>query len=120
MSKLDLESRMTIKTMLAKGVTASAVARLLGVTEGAVRYQARRMQSGAIDRRSLEHDHGFRGIFWNFQADWLRDRGGVSLEDLDQLDPRGKSLLVCQDMRDLSSVPQCAARPQVLYAPSTH
>lgn len=45
MSKLDLESRMTIKTMLAKGVTASAVARLLGVTEGAVRYQARRPAS---------------------------------------------------------------------------
>jgi hypothetical protein len=45
---------MTIKTMLAKGVAASAVARLLGVTEGAVRYQARRMQAGAIDGRSLQ------------------------------------------------------------------
>jgi transposase len=53
-SKLDLESRMTIKTLLAKRVTASAVARLLGVTEGAVRYQARRMQSGAVDGRSLQ------------------------------------------------------------------
>lgn len=54
MSKLDLESRMTIKTLLAKGITASAVARLLGVSEGAVRYQTRRMQSGAIDGRSLQ------------------------------------------------------------------
>jgi transposase len=54
MSKLDLDSRMTIKTIFGKGVSASAVARLLGVTEGAVRYQARRMQSGAIDGRSLQ------------------------------------------------------------------
>ena len=54
MSKLDLGSRMTIKTILAKGVAACAVARLLGVTEGAVRYHARRMQAGAIDGRSLQ------------------------------------------------------------------
>jgi hypothetical protein len=52
MSKLDLESRMTIKTMLAKGVGASEVARLLEVSEGVVRYHARRMQCGAVDGRS--------------------------------------------------------------------
>lgn len=45
---------MTIKTMLAKGVSASAIARLLGVSEGAVRYRARRMRGGAIDRRALQ------------------------------------------------------------------
>jgi predicted transcriptional regulator len=45
---------MTIKTMLAKGVAACAVARLLGVSEGAVRYHARRMQAGAIDGRGLQ------------------------------------------------------------------
>jgi transposase len=54
MSKLDLESRMTIKTMLGKGVTASEVARLLGVTEGAVRYHARRMCESAVDGRSAQ------------------------------------------------------------------
>jgi hypothetical protein len=53
-SKLDLESRMTIKTMLSKGVRAAEVARLLEVTEGTVRYHARRMQAGAIDGRILQ------------------------------------------------------------------
>ena len=54
MSKLDLESRMTIKTMMSKGVSASQVARLLGVTEGAVRYHARRMREAAADGRSAQ------------------------------------------------------------------
>jgi len=45
---------MTIKTMLAKGVAALEVARLLEVSEGTVRYHARRMQSGAIDGRGLQ------------------------------------------------------------------
>lgn len=45
---------MTIKTMLAKGVGASEVGRLLEVTEGTVRYHAARMQCGAIDGRSLQ------------------------------------------------------------------
>jgi IS30 family transposase len=43
MSKLDLEARMTIRTWAAQGVSHCEIARLLGVTEGAVRYQARRM-----------------------------------------------------------------------------
>jgi transposase len=54
MSKLDVEARMTIKTLVSKGVSRSAIARMLGVSEGAVRYQARRMQAGAIDGRSLQ------------------------------------------------------------------
>jgi hypothetical protein len=54
MSKLDLESRMTIKALLGKGVAACEVARLLGVTEGAVRYHVRRMQAGATDGRSAQ------------------------------------------------------------------
>jgi transposase len=45
---------MTIKTMLARGVGASEVARLLEVTEGAVRYHARRMQADAVDGRSAQ------------------------------------------------------------------
>lgn len=45
---------MTIKTMLGKGVGASEVARLLGVTEGAVRYHARRMRDGAVDGRTAQ------------------------------------------------------------------
>lgn len=35
-----------------RGQTQSAVARLLGVTEGAVRYHRRRRAEGAVDRRN--------------------------------------------------------------------
>jgi transposase len=52
MSKLDLEARMTIKTLAAKGVSHCEIARMLGVTEGAVRYQVKRMQAGAVDGRT--------------------------------------------------------------------
>lgn len=54
MSKLDLEARMTIKTLASKGVSHSEIARMLGVTEGAVRYQVKRMQAGAVDGRSRQ------------------------------------------------------------------
>jgi IS30 family transposase len=49
MSKLDLEARMTIKTLVSKGVSHSEIARMLGVTEGAVRYQVKRIQAAAVD-----------------------------------------------------------------------
>ena len=45
---------MTIKTLVAKGVSQCEIARLLGVSEGAVRYQVRRMASGAVDGRSKQ------------------------------------------------------------------
>ena len=54
MSKLKLESRMTIKTLVSKGVSHCEIARMLGVTEGAVRYQVKRMQGGSVDGRSLQ------------------------------------------------------------------
>lgn len=44
---------MTIKTLSEKSVSNREIARLLGITEGAVRYQRARMASGAPDRRSL-------------------------------------------------------------------
>jgi predicted transcriptional regulator len=37
MGRLDAEARMAIKTLSARGSTQSEIARLLGVTEGAVR-----------------------------------------------------------------------------------
>jgi transposase len=52
MAKLDEEARMTIKTLARKGLSNRETARLLGVTEGAVRYQLRRMEAGTIDGRS--------------------------------------------------------------------
>ena len=52
MAKLDEEACMTIKTLAQKGVSNRETARLLGITEGAVRYQLGRMHSGQPDGRS--------------------------------------------------------------------
>jgi transposase len=54
MNRLDPEARMTIKTLAARGATNSHIARLLGVTEGAVRHHVARMQMGALDGRSRQ------------------------------------------------------------------
>lgn len=54
MSRLNLEARMTIQTLARQQVAQREIARLLGVTEGAVRYQIRRMEAGAIDGRSAQ------------------------------------------------------------------
>jgi transposase len=45
---------MTIKTLSARGATNTEVARLLGVTEGAVRYHVARMHAGAGDGRTRQ------------------------------------------------------------------
>jgi len=50
----DLEIRMTIKTLAAKGLPKRAIARQLGLTEGTVRYHLRRLASGAIDGRARQ------------------------------------------------------------------
>src|SRR5919106_2774297 len=52
MGRLDAEARMTIKALSARGSSGSEIARLLGVTEGAVRYHVKRMASGAVDGRT--------------------------------------------------------------------
>src|SRR5918911_4386786 len=52
MGRLDAEARMTIKTLATRGATNSHIARLLGVTEGAVRHHVARMRAGARDGRS--------------------------------------------------------------------
>ena len=54
MSRLDTEARMTIKALAAPGASNSHLARLLGVTEGAVRHHRARMQAGALDGRSRQ------------------------------------------------------------------
>lgn len=51
MAKLTLEQIVTIEVLLDKGQSASEVARLLGVTEGAVRYHRRRASQEASDGR---------------------------------------------------------------------
>jgi hypothetical protein len=55
MSRLDQEARMAIKALASRGATKSEIARLLGVTEGAVRYQVKRFDSGQTDGRARQH-----------------------------------------------------------------
>jgi transposase len=52
--KLDLEARMTIKTLRELGSTAGSIARTLGVTEGAVRYHLRRQAAAVEDGRAKQ------------------------------------------------------------------
>src|SRR3954464_10598407 len=54
MGRLDPEARMAIKALAGRGTTRSEIARLLGVTEGAVRHHLRRVAAGAADGRSLQ------------------------------------------------------------------
>jgi IS30 family transposase len=50
----DLELRMTIKTLAAKGQPARAIGRQLGPCEGTVRYHLKRMAEGASDGRGRQ------------------------------------------------------------------
>src|SRR5512134_3236171 len=54
MGRLGKEARGAMTVLLERGHTKSDVARLLGVSEGTVRYHERRMKRGAIDGRSLQ------------------------------------------------------------------
>jgi len=45
---------MTIRTLAAREVANAQIARMLGVTEGAVRYHRKRMEAGAIDGRTRQ------------------------------------------------------------------
>jgi transposase len=54
MGRLNEEARMTIKVLDERGATGAEIARLLGVSEGAVRYHVRRMKAGTIDGRSAQ------------------------------------------------------------------
>src|SRR4029453_6196426 len=82
MGRLDPEARMTIKALSARGATRSGIARLLGVTEGTVRYHARRMASGAADGRSRQRQaaEAFAEAIGHWRS--LRDGGGVNLAAL--------------------------------------
>lgn len=54
MGKLSWEERMTIRVMTEKGISNREAARLLGISEGAVRYHRRRMATGATDGRKRQ------------------------------------------------------------------
>jgi transposase len=89
----DLELRMTIKTLAAKGQSNRAIARQLELCEGTVRYHLRRLDAGAVDGRSrqarlaepyheaIDHWIATRGELSNLAAlhEWLiaeHDYGG--------------------------------------------
>lgn len=54
MTKLDKRCRMTIVTLKEKGVPNTEIARMLEVTEGAVRYHVARSAADAVDGRSRQ------------------------------------------------------------------
>jgi hypothetical protein len=54
MARLSKEDVVTIQALRKRGQSASAVAKVLGVTEGAVRYHERRAVAGAVDGRSRQ------------------------------------------------------------------
>ena len=49
MGRLIVEAREATAVLLDRGHRKSEVARLLGVSEGTVRYHEKRMKSGAVD-----------------------------------------------------------------------
>lgn len=73
---------MAIKTLSARGSTQSEIARLLGVTEGAVRYHCRRMASGAMDGRIRQRPkaEAFAAAIEHWRAQ--QDGAGVNLAAL--------------------------------------
>ncbi len=82
MGRLDAEARMAIKALSARGSTPSEIARLLGVTEGAVRYHARRMAVGAVDGRAQQWPkaEAFAAAIEHWRGQ--QDGGGVNLAAL--------------------------------------
>src|SRR5215211_1969079 len=82
MSRLDLEARMTIKTLAARGASNSQIARLLGVTEGAIRHYVARMQAGALDGRSRQEPKAARVAAAIAHWRQLQDGGPINLSVL--------------------------------------
>jgi transposase len=54
MAKLGLEARMTIKELARRGSSRCGIARILGVTEGTIRYHLARQAAGAVDGRTRQ------------------------------------------------------------------
>ena len=63
MAKLSREDVVTLETLAGRGFALRDIARKLGVSEGAVRYQLRRRSEGAVDGRSRQAflAEGYRG-----------------------------------------------------------
>jgi transposase len=82
MVRLNKEARMTIKVLDERGATGAEIARLLGVSEGAVRYHVRRMKAGVLDGRCAQTQKAT--AFSEAIEHWRRiaGAGGVNLAAL--------------------------------------
>lgn len=70
-----LETRMTIKTLAAKGQPNRAIARQLGMAESTVRYHRERLAVGAVDGRSRQM-HCAAGMFAAI-SHWIERQGAA-------------------------------------------
>ena len=81
MAKLDREDRMTISNLAAKGCSNREIARLMGVSEGAVRYHRRR--EGVVDGRG--NQCRMAAAFRPAIDAWLEARGLDSPDNITEL-----------------------------------
>ena len=81
--KIEQEGRMTIRHLCGKGVSNREVARLLGVSEGAVRYHRSRQLDGGVDGRSRQPHlaEGWREAIAHYVAS-LGQEGPINLATL--------------------------------------
>jgi len=88
MSKLSKEQIVAIGVLHDRGGTNSATARLLGVTEGAVRHQLKRRGTGKVDGRRKEFMVERLGLgavvweWWNGQVELLDGDRSPNVEEL--------------------------------------
>jgi len=71
----DLEIRMTIKTLAAKGMPKRRIARELSLSEGTVRYHLRRLADGASDGRARQQRRA--GAYRAAIDHWLAQHGAT-------------------------------------------
>ena len=117
MGRLDAEAKTTMSFLMRKGQSKSEVARLLGVTEGTVRYHAKRKASGAVDGRSNQKSkvepfavpiadwhgqHNEAGVSLPALYAWLRDEhgfaGSLRAVQMGWLPPSPDGIVTCQDL----------------------
>jgi len=117
----DLETRMTIKTLAARGLAKRAIARQLELCEGTVRYHLRRLQVGAGDGRArqLQRAAAVRAPIDH----WMQQReGALNLAALHEWlmaehDYRGSLRSVQRYVRDAYPPPPKRARRRVETPP---
>lgn len=80
MAITDLEIRMTIKTLAAKGVPKRAIARQLDLSEGTVRYHLARQAAGARDGRADQPRRA--GVAADTIAHWMAHHDRANLAAL--------------------------------------